>query len=191
MRIGIFTDIYKPAINGVTTSIETFREELTRKGHEVFIFAPRVEDLPEEKNVIRIFSIDELSSREWPIAVPIGPIISKTIKPLKLDIVHTQLPFLVGYLGHRVAEKLNLPEVHTYHTHLTEYAHYIPLPFLQPIIRYGLKRLSRSFCNQSDLVIAPSSSIRDLLLSADIKERTQMEMLGMKQEYKEELILKI
>lgn len=165
MRIGIFTDIYKPAMNGVTTSIETFRQELEKRGHAVFVFAPQVKGAPKEKNVYRLPSISKLSPKESPIGVPLTPIINKIIKPLKLDIIHTQLPFLVGYLGHHAAEQLNLPEVHTYHTHLTEYAHYVPSDLLQPLIRYGLKRLAKSFCNQSDIVIAPSTSIRDLLLN--------------------------
>ena len=165
MRIGIFTDIYKPAINGVTTSVETFRHELEKEGHEVFIFAPSVVGEAKEKNVYRLPSIDELSPKDSPIGVPILPIVSKVIKPLKLDIIHTQLPFLVGYLGHRAAEKLNLPEVHTYHTHLTEYAHYMPISILRPLAKYGLKRISKNFCNNSDIVIAPSSAIKDLLMT--------------------------
>jgi glycosyltransferase involved in cell wall biosynthesis len=171
MRIGIFTDIYKPDINGVTTSIETFREQLEKRGHEVFIFAPNVTGAIKEKNVFRLpsLAIEDITPPNVPIGIPILPIINKVIKPLKLDVIHTQLPFLVGYLGHHAAERLNLPEVHTYHSHLTEYSHYAPSQILQPIVKYGLKRLSRSFCNKSDIVIAPSSSIKDLLLNYGVK----------------------
>lgn len=167
MRIGIFTDIYRPAINGVTTSIDAFREELEKKGHTVFIFAPVVEGAPKEKNVYRLPSvfIEDITPENVPIGVPILPIINKTIKPLKLDIIHTQLPFLIGYLGHHAAQKLGIPEVTTYHSHLTEYAHYVPSSILQPLVKYGLKRLAKSFCNKSDVVIAPSTSIKELLLS--------------------------
>ena len=36
----MLTDTYTPQINGVVTSIRLSAEELTRLGHEVYIFAP-------------------------------------------------------------------------------------------------------------------------------------------------------
>ena len=58
MRIAIFTDTYRPEINGVVTSIDTYRRELERQGHEVFVFAPRYfgKDDPDPK-IIRFPSI--------------------------------------------------------------------------------------------------------------------------------------
>jgi glycogen synthase len=41
MHIGIFTDTYYPAINGVSASTLYFTEELARRGHHVSIFCPR------------------------------------------------------------------------------------------------------------------------------------------------------
>lgn len=169
MRIGIFTDFYKPSINGVTTSIENYRYELERLGHQVYIFAPFVKGCKKEKNVYRLPSTNEFSPKGSPIAIPILPIINRTIKPLNLDIIHTQVPFPIGFLGHRAARKLDLPEVHTYHTHLTEYAHYFPSEILQPIVKYGLKKIARIFCNYSDVVIAPSKSVKELLKKYGVK----------------------
>ncbi|MGI6468706.1 MAG: hypothetical protein ACOX0Q_06825 [Syntrophomonadaceae bacterium] len=40
MKIGIFTDSYKPYTSGVVTSITTFKRELEQLGHQFFIFAP-------------------------------------------------------------------------------------------------------------------------------------------------------
>jgi 1,2-diacylglycerol 3-alpha-glucosyltransferase len=40
MKIGIFSDSYRPYVSGVVLSIETFSRELARLGHEIFIFAP-------------------------------------------------------------------------------------------------------------------------------------------------------
>ncbi len=178
MNIGIFTDVYKPSINGVTSSIESFRGELEKRGHKVYTFCPFVEGAIPEKNVFRLPAIDELSPENFPIGVPFLPIVTKTIKPLKLDIVHTQLPFLVGALGHRAAQKLNLPEIHTYNTLLTEYAHYMPAHLLQPLAKYGLKRLSKNFCNRSDIVIAPSPSIKQVLISYGVYSKIVVNPTG-------------
>jgi len=180
MRIGIFTDFYKPSINGVTNSVENFRVELEKRGHEVFIFAPNIPGYKKERKVYRLPSVDEFSPKNSPIAIPIMPIISRVIKPLKLDIIHTQIPFPVGYLGHRAAQKLNIPEVHTYHTHLTEYAHYFPSEILQPLVKFGLKKIVKVFCNNCDVVVAPSTAIKDLLKSYGVRSPIIVNQSGIK-----------
>lgn len=40
MRIGLFTDSYHPASNGIVVVIDSLRRELEAAGHEVYIFAP-------------------------------------------------------------------------------------------------------------------------------------------------------
>ena len=58
MKIGIFTDTYKPQVNGVVTSITTLERELRKKGHKVYIITttdPEV-NYP-ESNVLRLPSI--------------------------------------------------------------------------------------------------------------------------------------
>lgn len=169
MNIGMFTDIYRPAINGVTRSIDTFRASLEARGHTVYIFAPHVRRHPKEERVIRLPSIKRLSPTYAPIGISVVPLLTRKVRAMELDIIHTHLPFFVGGLGYRIANKLSIPKIHTYHTHLTEYAHYAPpVPGIQRPVRYGLRRLSRRYCNNSDYVIAPSSAIRDVLHSYSV-----------------------
>ena len=40
MRIGLFTDSYHPASNGIVVVVDSLRRELEAAGHEVYIFAP-------------------------------------------------------------------------------------------------------------------------------------------------------
>ena len=49
MRIAFFTNCYKPLVNGVITSISSLKEAYERKGHDVYIFAPRVEDYVDQE----------------------------------------------------------------------------------------------------------------------------------------------
>jgi len=70
MNIGIFTECYKPTINGVVMSIESFREELEKKGHNVYIFAPRYhKNIALEENIFRIPSISLFAPKDYPIAL--------------------------------------------------------------------------------------------------------------------------
>src|SRR3972149_1669152 len=43
MRIGFFTDTFRPNLNGVVVSIETFAAEIDRLGSTVVLFAPRAQ----------------------------------------------------------------------------------------------------------------------------------------------------
>lgn len=165
MNIGMFTDIYRPAVNGVTRSIDLLKENLEARGHTVYVFAPAVRRHPKEERVIRLPSIKRLSPiKEAPIGFAYVPFMTRRVQPLQLDVIHTHLPFFVGALGYRVANRLKLPKIHTYHTHLTEYAHYAPpVPGLRRPVRFGLKRLSKRYCNGADYVVAPSTAIERLL----------------------------
>lgn len=165
MTIGMFTDVYRPSVNGVTRSIDATREALEARGHTVYVIAPHARHVVDDPRVFRLPSVKRLSPPNIPIAVAFAPFVIETVRPLGVDIVHSHLPFTVGSIGHTIARELGLPTVHTYHTHLTEYAHYAPpLPGLRYSVRYGLRRLSRRFCNSADHVIAPSTAIRELLL---------------------------
>ena len=40
MRIGLFTDSYRPSISGIVYVVESLKCELEALGHEVYVFYP-------------------------------------------------------------------------------------------------------------------------------------------------------
>ena len=42
LRVGFFTEIYRPVVNGVVASVEALADGLRARGHEVYCFAPRM-----------------------------------------------------------------------------------------------------------------------------------------------------
>jgi glycosyltransferase involved in cell wall biosynthesis len=79
------------------------------------------------------------------------------------DIVHVQTPFLAHYAGLRLARRLGVPCVATYHTLFEEYLfHYVPLA-PRALLRALARRLSRSQCNTLDAVVVPSTAMRETL----------------------------
>ena len=69
MRIGMFTDSYKPYTSGVVRSIETTKAKLTELGHEVYIFAPNYPNCEEEDGVFALLRYDTDLS-DFSIALP-------------------------------------------------------------------------------------------------------------------------
>lgn len=161
MKIGIFTDSYLPYTSGVVRSIETFTEELTNTGHEVFIFAPSYRGCNQESRVFRFSSIPSPTNRDFNLAVPFSIRLRPMIKKLDLDLIHVHSPFLLGRLGARYARRLGIPLVFTYHTLYEQYVHYVPIA--QSITKELAQKMSRGFCNHCDAVIVPTGVIGSYL----------------------------
>jgi 1,2-diacylglycerol 3-alpha-glucosyltransferase len=161
LKIGIFTDSYLPYTSGVVRSIQTFKEELIKQGHDVYIFAPSYKNCGKESRVFRFASIPSITNRDFSLAVPFSLRLKPVIQDLDLDLIHVHSPFLLGRLGARYARKAGIPLVFTYNTLYDQYVHYVP--FAQSFTRELAQRVSRDFCNQCDMVIVPTGIIGDYL----------------------------
>lgn len=165
LRIGIFTECYHPTLNGVVISIETFRQELEKRGHQYYIFAPATKGFHDiNPRVFRYPSCRWPKQKYYPIALPfLAPLQTAQIRNLRLDLIHTQHLFSMGKLGLKVARTLDIPVVHTYHTLIVEYTHYFPL--FSDLARKFVIRMSRNYCNACDQVVTPSPSMQQFLRS--------------------------
>jgi 1,2-diacylglycerol 3-alpha-glucosyltransferase len=167
MRIGIFTDSYKPYVSGVVKSIDTFDRELRKKGHETFIFCPCYPNCGKEERVFRFASITAPTNRDFHLAIPLSSRISATIKRAQLDIVHVHSPFLMGNLGAWSARRHHLPLVFSHHSLYDQYTHY--MPFLQGPSKQIIKGMGVGFSNKCSLVITPTGVVRDHLVKSGVR----------------------
>ncbi|MGB4467740.1 MAG: glycosyltransferase [Azovibrio sp.] len=160
----MLSDVYFPRVNGVSTSIETFRTCLAQKGVEVTLIAPRYGSEQSAGNLIRLPSRripmdpeDRLMS--YRAALELTPRLEKE----NYDLIHIQTPFVAHYAGVALAWRLGIPAVATYHTLFEEYLyHYIP--FLPREWLRGLaRRYSRRQCNELAGVIVPSTAMAERL----------------------------
>ena len=147
MRIGFFTDSYLPRADGIAVSVETFRVELEKLGHEVFIIAPaaglRVKE--PSKRIIRFPAFKGLFFDDYQTTLYFPPQALRRVDKAKLDVIHYHTPGQVGLLGAYYGKRHNLPVLTTYHTDLREYVlHYknvlpgtIVLSLLAPLITGG------------------------------------------------------
>lgn len=160
MRIGFFTDTYTPQINGVVSSIRLFADALERQGHEVYIFAPTPRQAGDGPRVVRVPSVPFAFQPEMRLASLYSQHAYRLAHRANLDVIHSHDPFAIGLFGLAVAKRFRLPYVHTYHTLYPEYVHYV---WETRFTRAMAERLSRDFCDQCDLVLAPSTKIERAL----------------------------
>jgi 1,2-diacylglycerol 3-alpha-glucosyltransferase len=180
MRIGMFTESYWPVINGVSTSVETFRRELVRRGHDVHVFCTHYPGHHDTGNGISRFpSVRIPFRRYYPIPVPISGRVRRRFEEVAPDVVHTMSPFILGKLGMKWGRGAGIPVVSTNHTLYTEYAHYMPIVPRSLTRRYLIGRMRRFYGN-CDYVLVPSGPVRELLRSWGIETPIEVTPTPMK-----------
>ena len=180
MRIGLFTDTFYPAINGVATSCLTLERELAQRGHEVHVFAPKCKGWEEHArdNIHYIASAPLLVLRDRNVAFP-SPIVSRVAEKMNFDVVHTNSEFVMGHFGYHVAAKLGCALVHTYHTVWEDYTYYITHGVGDETARRITRKYSQWWCNRFERVIAPTGKTRDLLLKYGVTSPVDVIPSGM------------
>lgn len=169
MRIGIFTDTYLPQVSGVATSIDVLREELVKQGHVVYIFTTTDPKAKPDPFVIRFRSIPFIGFKERRIAFSGGMKAVRLARRFRLDLVHTQTEFSLGFMGRLVAKHLHIPMIHTYHTMYERYLHYI---FDGKVIKpKHVRELTRFYCDHTNAVVVPSELTKATLLSYGVKQQ--------------------
>jgi glycosyltransferase involved in cell wall biosynthesis len=164
----MFSDSYLPRISGVVRSIESFVVELRRQGHHASIFAPAYKGyVDSDPHVVRFPSLRAPGVPDFPLAIPLARRFVADLRALRLSVVHTHSPFLMGAAGRYAARRLRLPLVFTHHTMYSEYVHYVPL-VSQRLSREAVIRYTSRYCNRCALVIAPSQAVRSWLRSQGV-----------------------
>ncbi|WP_265110542.1 glycosyltransferase [Halosolutus halophilus] len=154
MKIGFFTDSYFPEIDGVTYTIDLWREKLERNGHEVYVVYPDGDYEPEER---------EIPVKSLPNPFYAGyriPLFKRSSTLPDLDVVHCHGPAPVGILGRYYAWKHDLPAIYTHHTPLEEYFHQsIKSKSIAALLRKAYVPWENSLLRSFDVVTASTTRI--------------------------------
>ena len=174
MRIAFFTNCYKPLVNGVVTSISSLKEAYKRKGHEVYVFAPKVEDyVDQEKNVFRYRSVNLTSKVKYPLPIPLSLRVKKVITEFNPDIVHIHHPFLLSSSAIMYGKKLGIPKILTIHTQYEQYAYYVsPIP--ERVTHEAIKMIISNLAYKTDCITTPSASMKELIEGYGVKNRIEV-----------------
>ncbi|WP_428825792.1 glycosyltransferase [Azonexus sp. IMCC34842] len=168
MRVLMVSDVYFPRVNGVSTSIETFRRTLREQGVDVRLVVPRYGDEADEAGVVRVAGRPVPGDREDRMVGWRAMHRAVLEAARDCDLIHIQTPFIAHYAGLKAARTLGLPVVATYHTlfeaYLEYYAPFLPAGWLQAQAR----AFSRRQCNALDAVIVPSSAMQQRLAAYEV-----------------------
>jgi glycosyltransferase involved in cell wall biosynthesis len=167
MRIGMVTATYDPdVVNGAVRMVGLYQQHLEMLGHEVYIFTLGAESAQDE--AARIVRSPGLRLGDYGYYLSIGYTREAQALLGQMDIVHCHHLLMSVEMAHRYAR---CPIVYTNHTRYDLYTGaYLPLP--QPAADAIMRQVWPEFTDLADVVIAPSESVRQVMLDFGVRAPT-------------------
>ncbi len=174
LKIAFYSDTYLPAIDGVVTSIINFKQELERRGHEVYIFASGDRKSKKQYSSKNVFIMQGVTFKPYPqykfALFPYASIIK--VSKLDVDLIHAQTPFSMGLSAMIISKITHKPLVGSYHTMINDKAivdnYYPQNSSLKMLASRSVKEYTKMFYNMCDETVAPSETILKYLTKTGI-----------------------
>lgn len=170
MNICHFTNTFSPHVGGVARAVQTLLEDQREAGHRVLVVAPEFaegEAPPRvERSVVRIAALTHFNDSDFSVRLPLAAALEDRLSDFPAELIHAHHPFLLGDTALREAAKRNVPVVFTHHTLYEHYTHYLPVQS-EAAGEFAAEVATR-FANRCAAVVAPSRSVRDLIVSRGV-----------------------
>lgn len=171
LRVALFTDTYLPEVNGAARALGRWVDYLQSNGIPCKVFAPSVPGADAEAERGQVERFAGVRFPLYPdvrLAVPNVRRAERILREFRPTIVHVATTFGMGLAGRRLAGKLNVPLIASYHTFWDQY-----------LANYGFGalvgvqwRIMRWFHEPCVRVLVPSEAAKTHL------ERHGMQRLG-------------
>jgi len=152
--VAAFTDTYLPTVNGVTYTVESWRDRWQARGGRMAVVYPGSPERTPDRGEYPVRSLPLPIYAGYRLGVPRVPDAVEDV-----DVVHAHTPFAIGLAGLRLARKRDLPLVASFHTPTEEYASYLSSwgPVRERTAAMS-QRYESWFLGAADAVIVPSES---------------------------------
>ncbi|MDS0259275.1 glycosyltransferase [Haloarcula sp. S1CR25-12] len=155
-QVAAFTDTYLPTVNGVTYTVQTWRDHWQARDGRMDVVYPRSDHTP---------VAGEHPVRSLPFPFYDGYRLGMPQIPSAVhdaDVVHAHTAFSLGMAGKRLARKIDAPLVTSYHTPTGEYAEYVSkTDLLESAVQSSAEQYERWYLDGSDRIITPSERTAD------------------------------
>lgn len=159
-----FTDTYLPTVNGVSYTIQTWRDHWRDRGGTMQIVYPAAEQYDSTTGEFSIHSLPFPLYDGFRLGLPLLP---DELDMADIDVVHTHTPFALGLSGVRLARRADVPLIASYHTPTGEYADYLTSrPRVERVVSAIANEYEHWFLSRADAVICPTYDARNRLRSS-------------------------
>ena len=120
MKIGEFTEVFKPVYDGVARVVNAYADIMSKRGNEVYVITP-MDNTGYRGNlgyeIVDYDAVNFSKSMPWKIGIDeLDPHFIRRMKMIDLDIVHVHGPAFAGQAGIHYALKHEIPVIGTFHS---------------------------------------------------------------------------
>lgn len=157
MKIAIVTETFLPSTDGIVTRLKKAIEYFLREGHEVLVIAPDL-GVTEYKGAkvigVKPITFPFYRYRKW--GFPSRKVYHE-LKKFEPDVVHAVNPLLLATSAVIAAQKLDIPLVSSYHTHLPKYLDFYKIyKPAKPLLWWYIRRQHKN----ADMNLVTSETIK-------------------------------
>ncbi|MEF8777219.1 MAG: glycosyltransferase [Haloarculaceae archaeon] len=166
--VAVFTDTYLPTVNGVTYTVQAWRDRWVDRGGRMDVVYPDSDHVPGD---------GEYPVRSLPFPFYEGFRAGlPTVPPgaTGVDVVHAHTPFSLGIGAVRLARREGVPLVAAYHTPTAEYADYVADGWLGAVVETAATTWERWYLNRVDVVVVPSDPARNRLRDGGVTANVEV-----------------
>ncbi|WP_135820114.1 glycosyltransferase [Halostella litorea] len=172
-QVAAFTDTYLPTVNGVTYTIDTWRDRWNRDGGRMDVVYPRSDGHSPGPHEHPVRSVAFPWYQGYRLGAPKIPDAVESV-----DVVHAHTPYALGLGAMRLARRADAPLVASYHTPGGEYTDYLaPTEGIASGLRGFVEGYERWFFNRADRVVVPTEPVRQYL-RAELGIETRVEVVS-------------
>lgn len=172
MRVVLTTGNYNYIKDGVSLTLNRLVGWLERNGVEVLVIAP-VAEVPAMEHQGRLLPVPSFAiptRKEYRIGRRLTARLKDEIARFKPDLFHIAVPDITGHSALKLAERMRVPVVSSFHTRFDGYLQYYHLRLLEPWFRRKL----RAFYARCEHLYVPSASMMDELAGQGIADNMRL-----------------
>lgn len=125
LKIGLFTDTYRPTVNGISVVVDTLKRQMEAAGHQPVVVCPTTRAarnvLRQESHVITVPSVKGWPYDEYDVSFFWPPSFRKRLLAEKFDVIIFFTPGQLGLMAMDIAHHANIPVIAQHSTDLEEY----------------------------------------------------------------------
>ncbi|MFH0835971.1 MAG: glycosyltransferase [Candidatus Micrarchaeota archaeon] len=173
MKIAFFSDTYLPNVDGVVTSMTTFKKALEEKNHEVFVYCSGSRKDKKQNKDARVIYYESIKFPPYPqYKLAVFPYASakKSVEEKKIELIHCHAIASMGLSAMKTAHDLSLPLVGTFHTMIPIATGYVAKTEIGKKLAAAIAwKAVQTFYTPFNVVTTPSHVIAGLLEEHGVK----------------------
>ena len=175
LNIGLFNESFPPVMDGVAVCVQNYAYWMQKKVGGVSVITPNVPGADYSQydyEVLDYFSVPVPLRQPYVTGIAeVDPTFLAKIVRRRFKIVHAHSPFAAGLAATKVAKRLNIPMVATFHSkYRDDFSQTIPS---KAVVEQIIKRIV-SFYERADEVWVPQASVKDVIKEYGFKGNVEV-----------------